>query len=393
MKEECAGRPRGMIADMKHESKVGLIDRDIGPFWKDQKRFVLKTLRDYGFGRKSEENIREETQTLINHLIEQNTEGKDFLIEDNFNISVVNVIWKMVANKTFALDSPDGLKFVRTLDEIFSKRDPKMLIPIIGRFTEVRKNRLEMFRILKERFYNTIEEHEKSLDESDPRDLIDNYLLEIRKGRDGFNKDELYGVIFDLFAAGSETTSTTLRWAILFLILNPEVQKQCHQELDKISGAIPSLSDMDSLHYCQATILEILRVGSTAPGTLVHQAMSNVEVGGYKLKKGTLLVGNFFSTHFDEEYWEDPQQFRPERFLSEDGKILTDTPNFFPFSVGKRVCLGESLAKVELFLFFTAIVKSFQFDLPKHHNPPDPDDFTIVITKIPKGFYCNLSER
>lgn len=100
---------------------------------------------------------------MINHLIEQNTEGKDFLIEDNFNISVVNVIWKMVANKTFALDSPDGLKFVRTLDEIFSKRDPKMLIPIIGRFTEVRKNRLEMFRILKERFYNTIEEHEKSL--------------------------------------------------------------------------------------------------------------------------------------------------------------------------------------------------------------------------------------
>ena len=247
MREECAGRPRGMIADMKHESKVGLIDRDIGkiinfhlyqlkcflsvgPFWKDQKRFVLKTLKDYGFGRKSEENIREEAQTLINHLNEQNTEGKDFLIEDNFNISVVNVIWKMVANKTFALDSPDGLKFVRTLDEIFSKRDPKMLIPIIGRYTEVRKNRLEMFRILKERFYNTIDEHEKSLgrsgsnknedkeililflDESDPRDLIDNYLLEIRKGREGFNKDELYGIIFDLFAAGSETTSTTLRY-------------------------------------------------------------------------------------------------------------------------------------------------------------------------------------
>ena len=50
------------------------------------------------------------------------------------------------------------------------------------------------------------------LDESDPRDLIDNYLLEVRRGREGFNKDELYGIIFDLFAAGSETTSTTLRY-------------------------------------------------------------------------------------------------------------------------------------------------------------------------------------
>ena len=150
---------------------------------------------------------------------------------------------------------------------------------------------------------------------------------------------------------------------------------------------------MDSLQYCQATILEILRVGSTAPGTLMHQAMKNVEVGGYNFKKGTIFIGNFYSTHFDEKYWDEPQQFRPERFLSDDGKILTDTPNFFPFSVGKRVCLGESLAKVELFLFFTAIVKNFQFDPPRHHNPPSADNFTIVITKIPSGFYCNLSER
>ena len=134
-------------------------------------------------------------------------------------------------------------------------------------------------------------------------------------------------------------------------------------------------------------------MGSTAPGTLVHQAMKNVEVGGYKFKKGTLFVGNFFSTHFDAEYWTEPEKFRPERFLNADGKILTEIPHFFPFSVGKRVCLGESLAKVELFLFFTALVKNFQFDLPGHHSPPNAEDFTIVITKIPKGFYCNLSER
>ena len=246
-----------------------------------------------------------------------------------------------------------------------------------------------------------------SLDEADPRDLIDNYLLEIKKGRDGFSKDELYGILFDLFAAGSETTSTTLRlskciklfkdffrrWAIIFLILNPDVQRKCHEELDNTPGEVPSLSDMDSLQYCQATILEILRLGSTAPGTLMHKALQSVEVGGYTFKKGTLFVGNFLSTHFDEEYWDEPNQFRPERFLNDDGKILTETPNFFPFSLGKRVCLGESLAKVELFLFFTAIVKNFQFDAPSHHNPPDVEDFKIVITKIPSGFYCKLSER
>ena len=150
----------------------GLLNVFIGPFWKDQKRFVLKTLKDYGFGRKSEENIRDEARTLINHMSENNTEENDFLVEDNFNISVVNVIWKMVANKTFSLDSQDGLEFVRTLDNIFSKRDAKMLIPIVGRFTEVRKNRLEMFRILRERFYKTIDVHEQSLGESGTKKSI-----------------------------------------------------------------------------------------------------------------------------------------------------------------------------------------------------------------------------
>ena len=134
-------------------------------------------------------------------------------------------------------------------------------------------------------------------------------------------------------------------------------------------------------------------MGSTAPGTLIHKTLKNVEVGGYKFPTGTFFIGNFMSTHFDPEYWEDPLTFRPERFLDTNGKVLTDTPNFFPFSVGKRVCLGESLAKVELFLFFTAIFKNLHFEMPKHHSAPDPEDFYIVITKIPSDFHCTVKER
>ena len=90
----------------------------------------------------------------------------------------------------------------------------------------------------------------------------------------------------------------------------------------------------------------------------MHKAMDEVEIGGYKFLKGTQFIGNFMGTHFDPEYWEQPEKFMPERFLDQDGKIITETANFFPFSLGKRVCLGESLAKVELFLFFTAILKN-----------------------------------
>ena len=125
----------------------------------------------------------------------------------------------------------------------------------------------------------------------------------------------------------------------------------------------------------------------------MHKAMEDVEIGGYKFSKGTEFCGNFMGTHFDPEYWEEPGQFMPQRFLDPEGRILTETLNFFPFSLGKRVCLGESLAKVELFIFFTAILKNFNFEAPTNHMKPHVDDFKIFITKIPSGYYCSLSER
>ena len=106
----------------------GLLDTDNTTFWREQKRFVLKCLRDYGFGRKSEQNIQDEAKSLVNHIFEQNN-SEDILIKDMFNISVVNVIWKMVANETFALDSREGKRFVEIMEQVLTNRDAKASIP------------------------------------------------------------------------------------------------------------------------------------------------------------------------------------------------------------------------------------------------------------------------
>ena len=122
--------------------------------------------------------------------------------------------------------------------------------------------------------------------------------------------------------------------------------------------------------------------------------MKAVEVGGYKFNEGTIFLGNFMSTHMDEEYWDEPENFKPERFLCADvEKTLSETSNFTPFSIGKRACLGETLARVELFLFFTSIFKNFSFSLPKHNPIPSPDNYKMYITKFPDAFYCSVMER
>ena len=164
--EQCAGRPALMGQFKGKGPRRGLLDPYIGPFWKDQKRFVLKTLRDYGFGKKSEQNIQEEAKNLISYISLKSNCNEDFLIKDIFNIPVVNVIWRMVANKTFQMDGSEGHEFVRTLDEILSKRDMKTAIPILGKYTPVFRRRVELMKQMKDSMMEIINEHEKTLGNS-----------------------------------------------------------------------------------------------------------------------------------------------------------------------------------------------------------------------------------
>jgi len=394
-RDQTAGRGRSKMGlKMKSWGKpLGIIDPDNTPVWKEQRRFILRNLKELGFGRKSEESVQEEAKALVDHLVSSRKE--ETLVKEQFNIPVVNVIWRMVASKTFPLKSEEGSKFIALMDELFTNTlSPLALFPIFGKLLVKNqiKRRFEMFREIRELFEAVIEEHEESLDESDPRDLVDRYLIEVGKGREDFSKEQLVIAIIDLFAAGSETSSTTLRWALLYLTINPQVQRRCQSEVDKLGSRSPGIDDMARLPYCQATINEVLRISCTAPGSLMHVAMEDIHVNGYTLPKGTGIAANFMATHMDPELWEAPEQFCPERFLNEDGTGLRETSHFFPFSVGKRVCLGESLARVELFIFFTALVKRCNFT-ESENGPPDPAKCHIGITRIPDAFHCKIMDR
>ena len=122
--EECSGRPSETLAWMKCWGKpLGLVLPDYGPFWKDQKRFVMKRLRDFGFGRKSEESIQEEASLVVADILDEHEKNSEnFQIKHQFNLPVLNVLWKMVANKTFHKDSLEGNRFVEILEVIFGSQ-------------------------------------------------------------------------------------------------------------------------------------------------------------------------------------------------------------------------------------------------------------------------------
>lgn len=173
---------------------------------------------------------------------------------------------------------------------------------------------------------------------------------------------QLMCMLSDLWIAGMETTVTTLRWAILAMMKYPHIQKKVHDEIDAVlsKDKLPSMVDRQSMPYTMATLNEIQRWGNILPINLFHTNDTDFQIANYKIPKGVVVIPQISVLAIDEKVFPSPSEFKPERFLEADGKALAKVEQFAPFSLGKRQCLGEGLARAELFLIFVHFMQKFQ---------------------------------
>lgn len=217
-----------------------------------------------------------------------------------------------------------------------------------------------------------IDEH---VDDSKDRvddDLIDMFLERIKN--EGQSESSFYGTrgfhnlestLFDLLLAGVDTVTHALNWAILLMMTHSDAQEKVHRELDKITGHV-SLKDRDKLPYVEAVLSEVQRFGSVAPLGIPRMASKDAAIGGYVVPEGTAAFFNYFAVSRDPKYFDEPDLFSPERFLDADGGFKASKANI-QFGLGKRDCLGQTLATAELFIFFTLLFKNFSFRT-EHEN-------------------------
>uniref|UniRef100_A0A671K2Q8 Cytochrome P450, family 17, subfamily A, polypeptide 2 n=1 Tax=Sinocyclocheilus anshuiensis TaxID=1608454 RepID=A0A671K2Q8_9TELE len=187
-----------------------------------------------------------------------------------------------------------------------------------------------------------------------------------------FHIDHVLMTAAEAFGAGVETTSTTLLWTIAFLLHHPQVQERVHSELDECVGQAraPSLSDRSHLPLLDAVLCEVMRIRPVSPVLIPHVAMQDTSLGGHSVPKGTRVLVNMWAIHHDPKHWDEPEQFRPERFLDSSGRRVTPS-SFLPFGAGPRVCVGESLARIELFLFASRLLQCFHFSVPPGASLPE----------------------
>ncbi|XP_076048582.1 cytochrome P450 2L1-like isoform X1 [Oratosquilla oratoria] len=363
-----------------HFENMGIIISN-GSQWQHARRFALRNLKDFGMGKASLENIIiPEVNQLINEICKQ--EGKPMEISNALNVSILNIIWKLVADRRYNINDEELLTFQNMIHEDFENvQGPVMLLDYFPWLLHIlpswvinkvmRVNIMEYNRNTFNVFHKQIvEEHKKSRIPHNPRDYIDAYLDQEEKHDPNFSfKLELLDLLItirDLFVAGSETSSSTFRWMIAFMAVYPDVQTKVQAEIDAVvpRDRVPNLNDRMNLQYLEAMLNEVHRHASFVPLGVPHLVTEDTDLEGYVLPKGSIVLANIFSCHFDPCYWKYPEKFYPEHFIDEKGKCMTKREGFLPFSVGRHVCPGETLARMELFLFTSAVLQQFTVKSP-----------------------------
>ncbi|GFY37622.1 cytochrome P450 2J2 [Trichonephila inaurata madagascariensis] len=365
--------------------------------WKEQRRFVVQTMRDLGLGRtKIEEDVLDE----INHFLEvlKNKNGQPIDVKEPLSPSMSNNICALIFGKRYEYDDPDRQLLDKNLDEgneFLTQTSASLLfpwirfIPFLNKFLHIKKSQ-EAFDKIRNFFVQEIQKHVKSLDPRNIRDFIDGYLVEMKTQQEKnpnttFNDDMLVSNVLDIFSAGSETVRTTILWFVYSMAAFPDVQKKIQQEILEIIGTErnPEFLDLKSMPYTHAVLLEQMRWKTIVPLNLIHYSLDDTKVGGYDIPKNTTVIANFWQAHNDTRYWDEPEKFKPERFLSEDGRSVVKSKYFMGFSSGKRVCPGESMAYLEMFLYFTSMLQKFDIVFPPGTKPTFDAKLTITYRLEP----------
>ncbi|XP_028749743.1 cytochrome P450 2B1 [Peromyscus leucopus] len=365
---------RGTIAVVRPVFKdYGVVFAN-GERWKTLRRFSLATMRDFGMGKRSvEERIQEEAQCLVEEL--RKSQGAPLDPTFLFQCITANIICSIVFGERF--DYKDR-QFLRLLDlfyrsfsliSSFSSQVFELFSGFLkyfpGTHRQISRNLQEILDFIGQ----SVEKHRATLDPSNPRDFIDTYLLRMEKEKSNkdteFHHENLMLSVLSLFFAGTETSSTTLRYGFLLMLKYPHVAEKVQKEIDQVIGShrLPNLDDRIKMPYTEAVIHEIQRFSDLIPIGVPHRVTKDTLFRGYLLPKNTEVYPILSSALHDPQYFEQPDTFNPHHFLDANG-ALKKNEAFMPFSIGKRICLGEGIARNELFLFFTTILQNFSVSSP-----------------------------
>ncbi|XP_046583890.1 cytochrome P450 2C15-like [Haliotis rubra] len=344
-----------------------------GDTWKDMRRFAVTTLREFGFGRSIlEEKIQQELNTLLEAFEEEGSE--EFDCKRPIHNATSNIVADLCFGKHYEYNDPRFVKLLDAVEDIFSIMGTSNILDV---FPAVRylpgdffnyKRLVKNIKVLDDEVGRLVEDRVNNYDGDNVEDFATAFIKEVRRSKQGgetFDESHVHMVLLDIFTPGTYDNANSIKWSLLHLLHYPEVQEKCFQEIKEQIGLEkrPTMMDKSKLPYVEATYSEVLRNADMVPTAVPYTVTSDVQFMGYTFPEGVTVIPVLNSVLHDQATWGDPQNFRPERFLDDKGKFQK-REEFVPFSLGRRACLGQPLARMELFLILTSLIQKFKFVPP-----------------------------
>ncbi|XP_005805651.1 vitamin D 25-hydroxylase [Xiphophorus maculatus] len=386
----------------------GLLNCKYGKGWIDHRKLACNSFRYYGSSQKLfERRITEECMFLVDSI--DKYKGKPFNPKHLVTNAVSNITNLIIFGQRFTYDDSNFQHMIEIFSEnvelavsgwaLLYNAFPWIEYLPFGKHQKLFHNAAEVYDFLQK----VIIGFSQGRVPHAPRHYVDAYLDELEQNagdpRSSFTYENLIYSVGELIIAGTETTTNTLRWAMLYMALYPNIQERVHREIDSVltNGRPPSLEDKHRMPYVEAVLHEILRFCNIVPLGIFRATSQDAKVNGYTIPKGTMVITNLYSVHFDEKYWSEPGVFLPERFLDNSGNFIRREA-FLPFSLGRRHCVGEQLARMEMFLFFTTLLQRFHLQFPPRTVPTvtpklgmtlQPKPYSICAIRRQQRFQCS----
>ncbi|GMT22564.1 hypothetical protein PFISCL1PPCAC_13861 [Pristionchus fissidentatus] len=367
---DITGRMHNVIMETTRFIENGGIVNSDGDSWLEQRRFAIATLRDFGMGKNlMQEKVRLSARNMVEFLEKQDLSDID--IRWSIQVFVSNIINDFLFGLQYAFDDcKELMDFVLGLNKAIEAISKSKIVVIIFMMPWLRHVPVikQIFQSNQQHFAKMVA-YVRNRAESvkyDPNEEPTCFVQAFYKNNKDQRFEQLLACCTDLFTAGQETTTTTLRWAMLFMAAHPETQEKLRAEIHATIGKdrIAAMADKAAMPYASAVVNEVQRCANivAANPILLHRTTVDTTIGGFTVPANTMVNGDAHQIMKTDPVFVDPERFWPERYLADDGVTLKKelVERTIPFGIGKRQCAGEGLARAELFIGLMSLIQNFR---------------------------------
>ncbi|CAN0900325.1 Cytochrome P450 71A1 [Linum grandiflorum] len=395
-----ADRPRMSVANVFFFGWSDLAFCPYGEYWRQVKKIcvleLLSQKRVQGFDFVREE----ETDKLVDEISAAGRRGESVDLSEMLVSISNNIVSRSALGRTYTKSEDGELSsgdLVRTSLGLVGGFCFKDFFPWLGFLDTLRGFNAKVHKASKALHVfldKVIEEHEaannkegsNAVGSADRKDIIDILLQLEREGKLGINltRNNMKAVVMDMFIGGTDTTASTMDWAMAEMIKNPTILKKAQEEVRKVVGKKPKVeeSDLDNLSYLKCVIKETLRLHVS--GIIPRQTTSAVKLNGYDIPANTRVLINTWAIQRDGKQWERPEEFNPERFVGNELDFRGQHKEYLPFGTGRRICPGISYALKEVEYVVANLIYKFDWGVAGGKRGEDldmTDNFDMVIRR------------